>query len=237
MRSLKILVVDDDHDNADSLGELFQLEGHQVRVVYSGHEAVHAYLDADFELAFIDVMMPGMNGVESFMEIRKLKPKANVFMMSGYSVEELLKQAMSQGAKGMFSKPVDPITLLATVNEIGDNGVLVAQGQGPEYFDELLRLADARNTRCRIISSPAGLDRAGADSDMLVLNVDQPLIDTIGLYAALRKSRDLPPTAIIAPQMPELLVEDALRDMRVTGILSKPFDPDFVLSHVQTVAA
>jgi two-component system, NtrC family, response regulator HydG len=131
MRKLRILVVDDDKDNADSLGELFQLEGHDVRVVYSGEAAIHAYLKADFDFGFIDVMMPGMNGVESFMEIRKLKPKANVFMMSGYSVEELLRQAMSHGARGMFSKPVDPQTLLSTVHDIGENGVLVAQGRAP----------------------------------------------------------------------------------------------------------
>ncbi len=237
MRHLKILVVDDDRDNADSLGELFAMEGHDVRVVYSGQEAIHAYLQADFELAFIDVMMPGMNGVESFMEIRKMKPKANVFMMSGYSVEELLRQAMSNGARGMFAKPVDPQTLLSTVNEIGENGVLVAQGQGPLFFSELQRLASEGKTRCRIINSPGALERGGTEGDMLVLNMNQPLIDTIGLYAALRKVQDLPPTAILTPQLPSEKSEDCFHDMLVTGILSKPFDPDRVLSHIQTVAA
>jgi len=237
MRHLKILVVDDDKDNADSLGELFEMEGHSVRVVYSGREAIHAYLEADFQLAFIDVMMPGMNGVESFMEIRKMKPKANVFMMSGYSVEELLRQAMSHGARGMFAKPVDPQTLLSTVNEIGENGVLVAQSQGPQFFSELQRLANEGKTRCRIVNSPAALERDGTDGDMLVLNMNQPLIDTIGLYSTLRKAQDLPPTAILTPPVPSLQGDDCFNDMLVTGILSKPFDPDRVLSHVQSVAA
>ncbi|MDE2384279.1 MAG: response regulator [Alphaproteobacteria bacterium] len=237
MRSLKILVVDDDRDNADSMGELFQLEGHDVRVVYSGREAIHAYLEADFNLAFIDVMMPGMNGVESYMEIRKLKPKANVFMMSGYSVEELLKQAMAQGAKGLLSKPVDPRTLLAATHEVGENGVLVAQCEGPHYIKELERAAAASEKRCRIVDSPGALERGGTTGDMLVLNMNQPLIDTIGLYATLRKAQDLPPTAIVAPWRPETVDGDSFTDMLVTGILSKPFDPDRVLTHVQAVAA
>ena len=68
------------------MGELFELEGHRVHVVYSGEDAIAAYHQADFDVSFLDVMMPGMNGVESFLEIRKLRPNANVFMMSGYSV-------------------------------------------------------------------------------------------------------------------------------------------------------
>ncbi len=237
MRKLKILVVDDDKDNADSLGELLELEGHEVRVVYSGQQAIFAYLEADFEVAFMDVMMPGMNGVESFMEIRKLKPKANVFMMSGYSVQELLNQAMAEGALGMLTKPLEPGMLLSAVRDVGSNGVLVAHGQGPQFLADLQRQADHDHTRCRIVSSPAALESASASADMLVLNMNQPLIDTIGLYAALRKAHDVPPTAILGPHLPQAIGEDSFRNMLVTGILNKPFDPDRVLSHVQTVAA
>ena len=105
-RSLRILVVDDDADNANSLGELFELEGHRPLVVYDGGAAIAAYLKEDFDIAFMDVMMPGKNGVESFLEIKKLKPLAKVYMMTGYSVEQLLQQAMAGGAMGVFSKPV-----------------------------------------------------------------------------------------------------------------------------------
>ena len=63
-RSLRILVVDDDADNANSLGELFELEGHRPLVVYDGEAAIAAYLKEDFDIAFMDVMMPGKNGVE-----------------------------------------------------------------------------------------------------------------------------------------------------------------------------
>ena len=94
-RSLRILVVDDDADNAYSLGELFELEGHSVQVALSGEDAIAAYLAADFDLAFMDVMMPGLNGVESFIEIRKMRPEARVYMMTGYSVEQLLQQALA----------------------------------------------------------------------------------------------------------------------------------------------
>src|SRR5215212_9261324 len=106
-RELKILVVDDDEDNTCSLCELFELEGHKATMAHSGEAAIAAYMNENFDLAFMDVMMPGLNGVESFMEIRKLKPEARVYMMTGYSVEQLLQQAMEHGAMGVLSKPID----------------------------------------------------------------------------------------------------------------------------------
>ncbi len=55
----------------------------------------------------MDIMMPGRNGVESFIEIRKFKPEAKVYMMTGFSVDELIDKAVENGAMGVFSKPVD----------------------------------------------------------------------------------------------------------------------------------
>ena len=115
-RAYNILVVDDDRDNANSMGELFEMEGHRAHVVYGGAEAIEAYHRWNFDVSFLDVMMPGMNGVESFLAIRKLRPNANVFMMSGYSVEELLKQAVDHGALGDFHFCVRDRTVPAHVN-------------------------------------------------------------------------------------------------------------------------
>ena len=117
-RSLYILVVDDDNENADSLAELFQMEDHKVRVGYSGQEAVKAYETDKFDLAFFDVMMPGQNGVDAFVEIKEKHPEAKVFFMTGYSADDLLKKAMAKGAMGIFGKPVDLPKVLDTLKKV-----------------------------------------------------------------------------------------------------------------------
>jgi CheY-like chemotaxis protein len=106
-RTLSILVLDDNADNADALAELFAMEDHKVKVVYSGQAAIDAYQSAPFDLGFFDVMMPGKNGVDSFLEIRAQRPDAKVYFMTGYSADDLLKKAMASGALGVFGKPVD----------------------------------------------------------------------------------------------------------------------------------
>src|ERR1700741_4968831 len=89
---------------------------------------VEAFANGDFDLAFMDVMMPGKNGVDSFLEIKRLKPSARVYMMTGYSVEQLLQQAIDGGAMGVFSKPVNLYQVLETVSSLGASGiVLVAE--------------------------------------------------------------------------------------------------------------
>ena len=105
--ALKILVVDDDTDAADSLAELFEMEGHEVATAYDGDGAIQRAQSDGFDVAFMDIMMPGRNGVESFIEIRKFKPEAKVYMMTGFSVNELIDQAVENGAMGVLSKPVD----------------------------------------------------------------------------------------------------------------------------------
>jgi two-component system response regulator HydG len=106
-RTLSILVLDDNADNANSLAELLALDDHKVSVVYSGQEAIDAYRANSFDLGFFDVMMPGKNGVDSFLEIREQRPDAKVYFMTGYSADDLLKKAMEGGALGFFGKPMD----------------------------------------------------------------------------------------------------------------------------------
>ena len=106
-RSLNILVVDDDAENAESLAELFAMDNHRVIVAYDGQQAIEAFSLNKVDIGFFDVMMPGKNGVDSFIEIKRDHPEAQVYFMTGYSADDLLKKALENGAKGVFGKPVD----------------------------------------------------------------------------------------------------------------------------------
>ena len=237
MRALKILIVDDDSDNAKSLGELFEFEGHEAHVVSSGAQAINRYLREDFDVGFVDVIMPGMNGIESFMQIRKLKPKSKVFMMSGYSFEELLKQAISQGSMSLLTQELDQHSLRSIFSDIRSNSLVVTPFLPQLKIDFLREAALQRGLVCRIADTPAAIERGGLSGDLLVLNLDVPIVDALGLYSTLRKAHDMPPTVLAAPRSSHIRPDDALRDMHVTGILNKPFDLDIVLSHVRQLAA
>ena len=94
---MRIFIVDDHRDVAEGLADVLRMHGHEVEVAHNGEQAIRIFKEQDFDIAFMDVMMPGMNGVESFLEIRKIKPDAKVVMMTGYSVTQLLDQAIETG--------------------------------------------------------------------------------------------------------------------------------------------
>jgi two-component system, NtrC family, response regulator HydG len=103
-KSQFVLIVDDDRDWAESVADLFQAYGYEVEIIANGRLAVERARRADFDIAFMDVQMPVMNGVDSFFEIRKLKPAARIVMMAGVH-EPLVGRALAAGAAGLLEKP------------------------------------------------------------------------------------------------------------------------------------
>jgi two-component system, NtrC family, response regulator HydG len=118
--SLRVLIVDDDRDHADSVADILALRGHEIDIAGSGEAGVAKFGAAAFDVVLMDVKMPGMNGVEAFFAIRKLRPDARVVMMTGFSVEQLVDQAMANGAIGTLRKPLVIQQLLRTIETLSN---------------------------------------------------------------------------------------------------------------------
>lgn len=239
-RSLRILVVDDDLDNANSLGELFEMEGHSACVVHSGEAAVEAFRQQHFDVAFMDVMMPGKNGVESFLEIKSLCPEARVYMMTGYSVEQLLRQALDNGALGVMSKPVDPVKVLRVLSDTGPDGIVVLADDDPGAGPELEKIISGAGRACHLVRDSAEVLGGGtaAHSNILIFDLKTPLIQGLEVYRELHKSGHMAPAIIITASGPQYRdTVDAMRDVAITGILNKPFDPVGLLDRLDWLAA
>ncbi len=240
IKRLNILVVDDDVDNACSLGELFELEGHSAHVVHDGQAAIDAYLGTDFDLAFMDVMMPGKNGVESFIEIRRMKPDAKVFMMTGYSVEELLRQATREGALGVIEKPMEAEDVLRMTERVGAGGLLVTS---PLVFnstlgDTIYETLSRNGRSCRLIKNATDIIGNDLPESVMVIDTKNSLIDSVSYYTAFCKLLHAPTTIIIPPiKRAAAMLGVGKWDVGSTGILNKPFDPSDLINRLPQLAA
>jgi len=104
----KILVVDDELVVRDSLGKWFASEGYSTRPVAGAREALEAIQQAEFDIALIDIKMPGMDGMELQARLREADPELTVIIMTGYASVDTAVQALKAGAYDYITKPVDP---------------------------------------------------------------------------------------------------------------------------------
>lgn len=117
-KKIYILIVDDEAGIRQTLQGILADEGHSVATAENGYEAIEKIKENPFDLIFMDVNLPQIDGVTAYKEIKKVRPEAAVIMMTAYSVEDLIKEAMREGAYAVIYKPVRIEKILALIEEV-----------------------------------------------------------------------------------------------------------------------
>ncbi|PXF57300.1 MAG: hypothetical protein C4B58_10395 [Deltaproteobacteria bacterium] len=114
----RILLVDDNEKFLDSIRDVLDNEDYKVVTATSGEEGIKLAGAQTFDVILMDIKMPGMNGVESFIEMKRHNPTVKVIMVTAYSVEDLMRQALDEGVFAILSKPVDMDRLFRMIEGI-----------------------------------------------------------------------------------------------------------------------
>lgn len=122
----KILVVDDEKSQRDLLAGLLSGAKHQVVVAGSGKEALEK-IGEGIDLAIVDLKMPGMDGLATLKEIKKLNPVISIIILTAYGTVETAVEAMKQGAYDYLNKPVDVDELLLIIKRAMEREELLAE--------------------------------------------------------------------------------------------------------------
>jgi excisionase family DNA binding protein len=101
----KILVVDDEELVRMLFEETLNNSGHKVVTAGSSVEGLKWVNQQDFDLAFLDLKMPMMDGAELFRQIRAIKPKMPVIIITGYPDSDIMSRALAEGPFGVMKKP------------------------------------------------------------------------------------------------------------------------------------
>jgi DNA-binding NtrC family response regulator len=103
----RILVVDDEELQREMLGGFLQKEGFSVSLADSGESALKLCQDQSFEVALIDLKMPGMDGIELLSRLKEINPEIQVIVITAHGSIETAVEAMKKGAFHYVNKPVD----------------------------------------------------------------------------------------------------------------------------------
>ena len=111
-----ILVVDDEEIVRSLFKETLEELGHRVVTAEAAAEGLELVKEQDFDLVFLDLKMPGMDGAELFRQIKDIRPKLPVAIITGYPDSDMMARALAQGPFGVMNKPFGESDIIAAVN-------------------------------------------------------------------------------------------------------------------------
>ncbi len=114
----KILITDDDAELRAKLSEILKEAGYLTDEAASGKEALKKAVSDEFDIALLDLMMPNMSGMDVLAEIRKVRPKTKVIMITAFATVENAVDAVKKGASDYICKPFKIENLLATIGRV-----------------------------------------------------------------------------------------------------------------------
>ena len=230
MPELKILVVDDNEEFCQNVKDILEMKDYAVATAYDGFKAVELVKQDGFDLVLMDVKMPKMDGVATFKRIQEIAPDTPVIMVTAYAVEELIREALREGAFGSLRKPLDFDKLFKLIERATPNGALVLVVDDDQNLCASINdvLSDKGYRVSVAYDGNTAVERAWENNfDIMLIDVKLPPLNGLETYLAIRDFRPNVVAIIITGYSEEMgkLVHQALRDCAY-ACLEKPINMD-----------
>ena len=139
MDSGKVLLVDDERDFTEVLGDRLGTRGFNVEAADNGAEAVSKIGGSNYDCIFLDLAMPGIDGIETLKQIMDKNPDMQVYLLTGQATLQKGIEAMKYGAKDVIEKPVDIKKLVEKINEARSEKMVLMQGNIESKIHDILK--------------------------------------------------------------------------------------------------
>lgn len=235
----KVLVVDDEKEFCKNLKDILEIENNEVTIAYDGFKAIELVKKNDFDLVIMDVKMPVMNGVETFKKMKKIAPDTPVIMVTAYAVEELLREALRNGAFGIMKKPLDFDKLFRLIDQaIPDGALILAVDDDKDFCTNIKDNLEEKGFRVSVAyDGNAAIKKAHEENfDVILLDMKLPPINGLETYLLIRDIRPNVIVIIITGYPKEMgdLAREAI-EKNAYICLEKPIDMDNLISIIKQI--
>lgn len=117
MRELRVLLVDDEEEFVSTLAERLEIRGFAPRTATNGEQALQMIETDPYDVIVLDLMMPGMGGIDVLKEIKRLLPALPVILLTGHGSTREGMEGMQYGAFDYLMKPLDIDELITKIRE------------------------------------------------------------------------------------------------------------------------
>ena len=238
----RILIVDDDESISRTMSLVLKRMGYSVAVSSNGLDAIEKVRSQPFDIIFMDIKMPVMDGIETFEKIRAIRPDAVVMMMTAYEVEKLIQKALREGAYGIIYKPLDIDKTLAAIEDVlkkNEGMLILVVDDDAGTTSSLQVILENKGHRVGIASTgEQALQMAGEKlHDIIFIDIKLPTINGLQTYLGIKKINPRVVAVIMTGHREEMseLIDTATKESAYS-VLYKPFDMESLLKIVDEIA-
>ncbi len=136
---IKVLLIDDEQTLLEYLSKRLLREGFTVKATFSGEEAVEVASNENYDVAVVDLKMPGIDGVETQKRLKKIQPFLQCIVLTGHGSVETALESGQQDAFKYLLKPIDYENLVETIKEAYQKKIELVNEKFKEQVEEIYR--------------------------------------------------------------------------------------------------
>lgn len=234
-----ILIVDDEVDACRNLSDILSDMGYRVDIAHDGPSALQLVQGCVYDVALLDLKMPGMDGVELYKRIRAMSSGTVAIVVTAFAGSKIAQAALDAGAAEIIAKPVDLPRLLARVEETLDQPLIMVVDDDSELCDSLWDLLRENRFRVAIAHDVGDAEAKLRQHVYQVVLIDMKLPAGTGadVFQLLRRTHSEARAVLITGFRSE--TENQIAEVMAEGadaVAYKPFDIDLLLATVSRLA-
>ena len=237
IEKINILIVDDDQRMANTLKDILTVKGYGTEAANSGADAMEKIKKGRFDCVLTDIKMPEMNGVELYKAIKGVQPDIPVVLMTAYSVDELVKEGLKEGAIATLNKPLDIEAMLGFFSMFRKERSVVIVDDDLRFCKTLGDILEGRGFEVTLVTDPHGaVERIRRDAQVVLLDMKLNSINGLDLLKKIKKLHPHLPVILVTGYREEMgsVVEKALKFSAYT-CLYKPLQIDELFAVLKDV--
>ncbi len=236
---MRILIVDDEEDFCNVMKDILEMRDYEVITANDGSQALDLVRKDGFDLVIMDIRMPVMDGVETLRKMKEITPGTPVLMVTAHAVEDMIREALREGAFAALHKPLDIDRLLALIEEILPGGAMILIVDDDENLCVTMKdNLEEKGYRVSVANDgdAAVLKTQENKFDIVLIDMKLPPLNGLETYLAIRDLRPDVVAIIITGYRQEMgdLADQALHKSAYV-CLEKPINMDSLISIIDEI--
>lgn len=238
-KKTSILIVDDDVNFCTTLAKILSKKGYETLSANSGFRALELVKEKAVDVVLMDIKMPVMDGVETYKKLKTIRPGIKVILMTAFSVEDLIKDALSEGVYAVVHKPFDVNTVINMIEKSKDGALVAIVDDDPNICKTIKSILEKKGysvSACLTAKDGIALAKEKRHN-VFCIDMKLPLLNGLETYLEIKKINPKAVAIMITAHRQEMseLVKQVIENGAYT-CLYKPLDMDGLINIIDEVS-